>query len=82
MIGAPIARSASMIPARVGLIPTAGSVRSELGVIAAATIQKAAALISPGTSTSRGRSGAPGRTRIVAPRVSIAAPIAPSIRSV
>ena len=64
---APIARNASTIPARVGLTPTAGSVRSEPGTIAAATIQNAAALMSPGTCTSRGRSVAPGRTRTVAP---------------
>ena len=72
---APICSSTSRIPVRLGLRPTFSTVRSAPGVIAPATSQKAAELISPGTTTDWPFSWAPGRTTTSVP------PGPPTLRS-
>ena len=78
---APIDSSASSTPARVGLIPTSVIHNSASGCTAAATIQNAAELMSPGICTSAAVSGL-GNIEIDRPSTSICAPMAVSIRSV
>ena len=61
-IRAPIWASTSRMPVRLGLRPTFSTVSSAPGVMAPATSQKAAELMSPGTTTCWPRRQAPGTT--------------------
>ena len=80
---APMARKASMMPLRLGLTPTPVRRSSASGWAAAATIQKAAALMSPGTRRLRGVSSpVSGETRWPPSPATITAPMARSMRSV
>ena len=67
---APIEPRASSTPERVGLIPTSVMQSSASGCTAAATIQNAAELMSPGTWTSAADRG-PGEMDIDRPSTSI-----------
>ncbi len=77
-----MARSTSMIPVRVGFMPTPVKRTSASGWTDAATIQKAAAEMSFGTRIESGASGTSGLSRTAGPSRPMRAPIAASMRSV
>ena len=82
-MSAPISRSTSSSPVRVGFTPTPVSSSSASGCSVAATIQGAAVEISPGTAMSAAaRSPSGGVIVTAAPSTCTVAPIAASIRSV
>ena len=82
-MSAPISARISKTPVRVGLMPTFSITKSELGTMEAATNQKAAELISPGTVTSCPNNFAPPLTITVFVSISTVtfAPNAANIRS-
>ena len=81
-MSAPISRSTSSRPVRVGLTPTPVRVSSASGCTVAATIQGAAAEMSPGMVTSSAsRSPSEGVSVTAAPSCATFAPMAESMRS-
>ena len=82
LMSAPISRSTSIIPERVGLRPTFITVTSLSGITEPRTRKNAADEISPGTRISCARNESVLPTVILSPSTSIFAPIAFSISSV
>ena len=82
VISAPMARSTSRIPVRVGLTPTPCMVSSEPGTIAPATRKNAAEEMSPGMVMSTACRSSGGLRVIILPWVSISTPSVRNIRSV